>query len=162
MCTVQATLPEADRHDTSNIYRKLTLRELQQEVPQINWLEYLNTFLHTRVDENEPVVSYAMPYLREMGHILRDTDRRVVHNYVLWRLVMNIMPHMIDEYQQKRVEFRKILLGILAERNRWSQCVDWTNKKMGMAVGALFIRDNFNLESKVRSNNILKNFSPLH
>ena len=33
-------------------------------------------------------------------------------------------------------------------RNRWNRCVDWTNKKMGMAVGALFIRDNFNHESK--------------
>lgn len=63
---------------------------------------------------------------------------------------MSIMPHMIDEYQQKRIEFRKILLGILSERNRWSQCVEWTNKKLGMAVGALFIRDNFNHESKVR------------
>jgi membrane metallo-endopeptidase-like protein 1 len=62
---------------------------------------------------------------------------------------MNLMPHMIDEYQQKRVEFRKILLGILSERNRWSQCVEWTNKKLGMAVGALFIRDNFNHDSKV-------------
>lgn len=29
-----------------------------------------------------------------------------------------------------------------------SQCVEWTNKKLGMAVGALFIRDNFNHESK--------------
>jgi predicted metalloendopeptidase len=56
---------------------------------------------------------------------------------------------MIDEYQQKRVEFRKILLGILSDRNRWSQCVEWTNKKLGMAVGALFIRDNFNHDSKV-------------
>ena len=73
----------------------------------------------------------------------------MIHNYVLWRLLMNITPHMIDEYQQKRVEFRKILLGILSERNRWSQCVEWTNKKLGMAVGALFIRDNFNHDSKV-------------
>lgn len=69
---------------------------------------------------------------------------------------MSIMPHMIDEYQQKRVEFRKILLGILSERDRWSQCVEWTNKKLGMAVGALFIRDNFNHESKV---NFCKSFT---
>ena len=39
-------------------------------------------------------------------------------------------------------------MGIKSERHRWSQCVDWTNKKLGLAVGALFIRDNFNLESK--------------
>ncbi|TMW41837.1 hypothetical protein DOY81_013084, partial [Sarcophaga bullata] len=65
-----------------------------------------------------------------------------------WRLVMSIMTHMIDDYQKERVEFRKILLGIQTERVRWSQCVDWTNKKLGMAVGTLFIRDNFNQNSK--------------
>nr|CAD7453830.1 unnamed protein product [Timema tahoe] len=134
-----ASLPEADRHDTSAIYRKLKLSQLQVEVPQLNWLEYLNAFLDADITEDEPVVSYAMPYFSEMGRIIQRTDRR---------MVMNIMPHMIDDYQQKRVEFRKILLGILSERNRWSQCVEWTNKKLGMAVGALFIRDNFNHESK--------------
>lgn len=103
---------------------------------------------HVELQENEPVVSYAMPYLIEMGKILAATDRRVVHNYVIWRLIMSIMTHLIDDYQRERVEFRKILLGIQSERHRWSQCVEWTNKKMGMAVGALFIRDNFNQESK--------------
>lgn len=62
--------------------------------------------------------------------------------------VMSVMTHMIDDYQRERIEFRKILLGIQSERHRWSQCVEWTNKKLGMAVGALFIRDNFNHESK--------------
>ncbi|XP_015119420.1 neprilysin-1 [Diachasma alloeum] len=144
-----ASIPEADRHDTSLIYQKLTLRELQRKIPQVKWSLYLQQFLNaSAITDDETVVSYAMPYFVEMGRIIEKTDRRILHNYVLWRLVMSIMPHMIDEYQQKRVEFRKILSGILSERNRWSQCVEWTNKKLGMAVGALFIRDNFNHESK--------------
>lgn len=81
---------------------------------------------------------------------MREMGCRVIHNYVLWRLIMDLAPHMIDDYQRERVEFRKILMGILSERHRWSQCVEWTNKKMGMAVGALFIKENFNHESKVR------------
>ncbi|KAI4462306.1 zinc metalloprotease family m13 neprilysin-related [Holotrichia oblita] len=143
-----ASLPEADRHDTSAIYRKLTLAELQKIVPQIKWLEYLTSFLNADITEREPVVAYGLSYFIEMGKILAETDRRVIHNYVLWRLIMALVPHMIDDYQRERVEFRKILLGILSERHRWSQCVEWTNKKLGMAVGALFIRDNFNHDSK--------------
>ncbi|KAG5682753.1 hypothetical protein PVAND_012086 [Polypedilum vanderplanki] len=144
-----ASLPEVDRHDTSAIYRKLTLGELQREVPQLNWREYLQVTLgDVELKDNEEVVSYAMPYLVQMGRILSQTDRRIIHNYIIWRLVMSIMTHMIDDYQRERVEFRKILLGIQSERHRWSQCVEWTNKKLGMAVGALFIRDNFNHESK--------------
>lgn len=34
-------MPEADRHDTSSIYKKLTLPQLQRDVPQLNWQEYL-------------------------------------------------------------------------------------------------------------------------
>lgn len=143
-------MPEADRHDTSAIYKKLTLRQLQREVPQINWIEYVQAAVGPDIEikANEEVVCYALPYFVQMGKILADTDDRVIHNYVLWRLVMSIMTHMIDEFQSKRVEFRKILLGIQSERNRWSQCVDWTNKKIGMAVGALFIRENFKAASK--------------
>ncbi|KAH8409250.1 hypothetical protein KR009_011232, partial [Drosophila setifemur] len=147
---VNVSLAEADRHDTSAVYRKLTLPELQDLVPEVQWAEYLQTALgeDIQLEADEPLVTYGLSYLTEMGKILARTERRVVHNYMLWRLVMSLMAHMIDEYQRERVEFRKILMGIQSERTRWSQCVEWTNKKLGVAVGALFIRDNFNQESK--------------
>jgi hypothetical protein len=72
----QASLPEADRHDTSAIYRKLTLQELQTIVPQIKWLEYLRSFLDADINEQEPVVAYGLSYFIEMGRILAETDRR--------------------------------------------------------------------------------------
>lgn len=70
------SLPEADRQDTSAIYRKLSLATLQRVVPQINWLQYLNSFLKVKVNEDEPVVAYGLPYFIEMGKILAKTDRR--------------------------------------------------------------------------------------
>jgi neprilysin len=138
-------MPEVDRHDTSAIYRKITLAELQREVPELKWRKYLQATLGAiPLNDNEILVSYAMPYLKQMGRILAETDRRVIHNYILWRLVsdelydgfslliylslhtthillqvMSIMTHMIDDYQRERVEFRKILLGIQSERHRW-------------------------------------------
>lgn len=101
-----------------------------------------------QISSEEPIVMYALSYITELGKILTENDERVIRNYVLWRMVLSLATHLIDDYQKERVEFQKILLGIKSERHRWSQCVDWTNKKLGMAVGALFIRDNFNSESK--------------
>lgn len=43
---------------------------------------------------------------------------------------------------------QKVLLGVSAERVRWNQCVELVNKRLGMAVGALFIRDHFDPKSK--------------
>lgn len=143
------SIPEADRQDTGAIYERMSLSELERRVPEILWRDYLNAFLpETPADDSEPIVSYAMSYFQELGHLLARTDRRIVQNYILWRFVMDLIPHLPDEYQEKRAEFRRVLLGVLSERNRWNQCVEWTNKKLGMAVGALFIRDNFNQESK--------------
>lgn len=98
-------MPEADRHDTSAIYKKLSLKELQREVPELNWREYLQVTLGPGIElqSNESVVTYAMPYLLQMGKILAKTDRRVVHNYVIWRFVMSVMTHMIDDYQRVSV-----------------------------------------------------------
>lgn len=97
-------MPEADRHDTSAIYRKLSLRELQREVPELNWTEYLQVTLGNDIalHPNESVVTYAMPYLVQMGKILAKTDRRIVHNYIIWRFIMSVMTHMIDDYQRVR------------------------------------------------------------
>ncbi|XP_023018621.1 M13 family metallopeptidase neprilysin 1 [Leptinotarsa decemlineata] len=143
-----ASIPEQDRHDSSVIYKKLNLKDLGKLVPQINWLEYFRAIFDTDIGEEEYVVAYGLPYFIEMGKIIANTERRIIHNYVLWRLIMSLSSHLIDEYQRERVEFRRILQGVSSERHRWSQCVEWTNKKMGMSVGALYIRDNFNHESK--------------
>jgi len=143
------SIAEADRQDTGAIYAQMTLVDLQQMVPQINWRHYLNAFLSEPVTDMEPIVTYAMFYFQQLGKLLLKTERQVVQNYALWRLIMDVMPHLPEQYQHKRAEFRKVLLGVLSERNRWNQCVEWTNKKLGMAVGALFIRENFNQESKL-------------
>ncbi|CAL4073689.1 unnamed protein product [Meganyctiphanes norvegica] len=143
-----ATLPEADRHDTGQNYQKLTLKQLEKQVPEFRWHDYLKAFIADDIGPDEPIVVYAMPYLKRLAKIMRDTDKRTLWNYALWRLVLDVTPHMGRAYTASRHEFRKILIGIQSERNRWNQCIEWTNKRLGMAVGALFIKENFNPESK--------------
>lgn len=73
-------MPEQDRHDTSVIYKKMSLRELYILVPQLNWLEYFTTLFEfepsIKITENEKVVAYGLSYFRRMGKILARTDRR--------------------------------------------------------------------------------------
>lgn len=73
-------MPEQDRHDTSLIYRKLSLRELSVLVPQINWLEYFRALFEfetsIQINGDEQVVAYGLSYFRRMGRILAKTDRR--------------------------------------------------------------------------------------
>ncbi|KAH7956781.1 hypothetical protein HPB52_012724 [Rhipicephalus sanguineus] len=142
------SVPEADRHDTGSIYNKMTLRALSEMVPVFNWTEYLSVFLPVEVSPDEPLVVYSVPYLRQVGQILVDTDKRTLHNFGVWRLVNYLLAYLDGEYAHKRNAFRKVMLGVSADKVRWNHCVELANKKMGMAVGALFIRDNFDPHSK--------------
>lgn len=73
-------MPEQDRHDTSLIYKKMTLRELSFLVPQMNWLQYFRILFEfepsIKITESEKVVAYGLSYFRRMGKILARTDRR--------------------------------------------------------------------------------------
>ncbi|KAH8039962.1 hypothetical protein HPB51_009218 [Rhipicephalus microplus] len=115
---------------------------------KFNWSEYLSVFLPVEVSPDEPLVVYSVPYLRQVGQILVDTDQRTLHNFAVWRLVNYLLAYLDGEYAHKRNAFRKVMLGVSADKVRWNHCVELANKKMGMAVGALFIRDNFDPHSK--------------
>jgi len=143
-----ASVPEADRQDTGAIYSQMKLHELMKAVPTFNWREYLQTFLQVPINGNEPVVVYSMPYIKAVDRIVANTERRVIVNYAMWKLVKEMIQYMTPPYQKQLANFRKVLLGIPSERNRWNRCVEWTNKHFGMAVGALFIKEKFNHESK--------------
>nr|XP_040578215.1 neprilysin-1-like isoform X2 [Lepeophtheirus salmonis] len=143
------SVPEHDRINTGAIYTKISLKDLKTEVPEINWNDYFDTVMGIGyIGDNEQIVSYSMPYFKLLGKLLKQTDKKIIHNYMIWRTVLELMPHLPPQYESTRAEFRRVLLGVLTGRIRWHKCVDWANKKMGMAVGALFIRDNFNYDSK--------------
>jgi hypothetical protein len=40
------------------------------------------------------LVSYAMPYLEQLGEMLEREERGTVYNYLMWRVVMELMPYL--------------------------------------------------------------------
>lgn len=103
------------------------MKELQSIVKEFDWELYFNKIfsaLPLKIELDEPVVVYSLNYLLEVGKLLETTDVKVIHNYIIWRLVRNLTPYLAGEYVQKRIDFRKVLLGVSAERVRWTQCVE--------------------------------------
>ena len=111
------SVPEVERIDTSAIYDKITIAELSKKVPQINWMLYFKELVHPmNMTENEKIVSYSTKFFINLGNLLENTDKRIIHNYIIWRLVMDLMPHMPPQYEKTRAEFRRVLLGVLTDR----------------------------------------------
>jgi len=75
---VKITVPEEDRIDTGAIYTQLSLKELKEEVPGLDWQSYFDEVLGDDVSYNdsERIVSYSMPYFSRLGRVLNETDKR--------------------------------------------------------------------------------------
>ncbi|XP_046579512.1 neprilysin-1-like [Haliotis rubra] len=142
------TKPQSERHDTGAIYEKMTLRELQQVTPTFDWVRYFNLFMPDEITEEEPVVVFAAEYLHDMFDTVMETDRETVVNYIMWRVILNFAAELTESYQHVRRQYRRVLQGVKRDKIRWQKCVEYVNKRMGMAVGSMFIRDNFKKESK--------------
>ncbi|KAL5013753.1 hypothetical protein ScPMuIL_008023 [Solemya velum] len=142
------TIPQSERHDTGALYKKLKVRELIRSVPDFHWMKYFNSFLPYPITENEEIVTYAPKYIKNMIELTRKTDPRIVANYVIWRVILGFAPEMTESYQLLRNEYRKVLQGVLTDKQRWKKCVEYVNERLGLAVGAMFIKEHFRKGSK--------------
>ncbi|KAK6176464.1 hypothetical protein SNE40_014749 [Patella caerulea] len=142
------TKPQAERHDTGAIYTKVTIKRLQQMTTGFDWLEYFRKFIPSEITEDESVVLFAKDYLINMLKILQNTPPRTIANYVIWRVLLGFAPELTEDFQKIRNEYRRVLQGVKRDKIRWQKCVEYVNERLGMAVGAMFIEDNFKKESK--------------
>ena len=74
--------------------------------------------------------------------------RRVLANYLLWRLILGLAPELTEKFQADRNEYRRVMQGVSRDKVRWQKCVEYVNERIGMSVGRLFIEENFKKESK--------------
>lgn len=142
------TKPSSERHDTGAIYNKMSIGDLSRDVPKFRWMQYFSKFLPYSLSNDEKIVSFAPEYMKDIADLLAKTDKRTIANYVVWRVVLEFMPDLPEVYQKVRRNYRARSQGITRDKPRWQKCVELTNEEMGMAVGAMFIRENFKKESK--------------
>ena len=97
------SIDEGDRHDTGQWYTKLTVDQLQNQVPDFNWTTYFEALMPPPgFSPSEEVVSYAMPYLVEVAKLIKSVDPQIVYDYLVWRVVMDIMPFLPPRFQAPR------------------------------------------------------------
>ncbi|XP_055336820.1 membrane metallo-endopeptidase-like 1 [Paramacrobiotus metropolitanus] len=142
------SIAQEHRRNFSAIYEKLTIREMEAQVPQIKWRRYFEVVLNRSVSPNESLVVYAKDYFVRLGQLLDKTPTRTLANYLIWRIVQNRASNLDERFRSRRRVFSNLLLGNTKESPRWRVCVQYVNDNLGMALGAMFVREHFKEDSK--------------
>lgn len=91
----EITVPAKDLSD-DKIYNKMTVAELSQKWPGMPWLEYINKMMAPyQVMKNEDTVIMNIPaYFDKFQHFIKTAQKRVLANYVIFRVIGNLMNFM--------------------------------------------------------------------
>ena len=90
-------IPPHERRNYSEIYRKVNIATLSQEIPDFDFPNYLKVLLPRPLNDQEEVVMFALPYFKRLTSLIDMTPKRIVSNYVMWRFIR----HRINNLDQR-------------------------------------------------------------
>lgn len=144
------TVPQEERRDEELIYHKIQAKDLATLAPAVDWIPYLsNVFSPVSLNGSEPVVVYAKEYLQEVSVLISNTNRSLLNNYMIMKVVRKMVSILDQRFQDAEQRFFEVMYGTKKSCTpRWKLCVSDTDSALGFALGALFVKATFAEDSK--------------
>ncbi|XP_067648018.1 neprilysin-2 isoform X5 [Eurosta solidaginis] len=167
--------PAEKRRNTNDLYNLRTIKQLQETYPYVQWLEYTNALLPSKIQvtEDEPVNLSVPSFFDALGPLLERTPNRVIANYMMWRIHAFSIVFLSEQFRKRQLQYATALSGRQEQEARWKECVDITSGSfyddiddrdeeieggvddieyevdgLAIAVGSLYVRKHFNEDSK--------------
>jgi len=150
------------RVSMKDIYHPVTINELNQKYPFINWSLYFEK-RYSGLGINNPfndesIISDITPnFLRRLNLILNDTNIDTLVYYIEWSIIFTYADYISDNYKEKLNEAKLNLNGIKVEPPRYTTCIDNITNIMGMAIGKYFVEQKYGEDAKNNSIEIYNN-----
>ncbi|XP_028818249.1 endothelin-converting enzyme-like 1 isoform X4 [Denticeps clupeoides] len=153
------TVSEFDeqRKDISSMYNRITLKQLQRMAPSLHWKRLLDRIFQENLSEDEEIVVLATDYLQKVSSIIKTTSKRVLHNYMLWRVVAALSENLSTAFRSTIHEFSREIDGTEQQLELGRLCLSQANKHFGMALGALFVQQHFSSYSRTKVQELVVN-----
>ncbi|XP_064641839.1 neprilysin-4-like [Lineus longissimus] len=153
-------IPEEKKRDFSELYNRMTLKQMTRNITGIDWTVYLRTiFQHVNLEipDSEPVIVSVPGYYREIFDLMQRTPKRTIVNYLTWRVIQYAIAFLPKRYRSISNAYRQVVYGSKTEQARWKTCVKQVTYEMGDAVGRVYVQKRFDEEAKVYATEMITN-----
>ncbi|CAH1118459.1 unnamed protein product [Phaedon cochleariae] len=160
------TTPNELRRDEEKLYNLMTIAELQEKAPFIDWRKFFENamrLVNKKITSKEPVVVYAPEYLKNLTVLIKkynqtDEGKIILNNYMVWQTVRVFTVCLSKAFRDAYKGLRTALMGSDgAEEPQWRYCIQDTNSVLGFAIGAIFVREVFHQDSKIQAEEMINN-----
>jgi putative endopeptidase len=143
------------RRDPKSIYHPMTVAQLAELTPDIDWVELFARTGTPPITE----VNVANPeFFKGLQALLQSTDVETIKAYLRWQLIVKVpsytLPAALDDEQFNF--FGRQLRGLQQQRDRWKRCAQATGAALGEAVGEAYVKAYFPPENKAKTVQMVK------
>ncbi|XP_035226354.1 neprilysin-2-like [Stegodyphus dumicola] len=125
-----------------------TVEQLMTDAPQIDWLRFFNGLLDNGISENATLMNYAPEYTIKFADYITTVNKRVVANYMMWRVVLKSFPYLSCVWKSLPQEYVSAITGQVKDKPLWKSCISTLFSEMGLALNSYYVRNYFKEESK--------------
>ncbi|XP_035221042.1 neprilysin-2-like isoform X2 [Stegodyphus dumicola] len=139
-----------DGHIKNKSPKKFRVKKLMAEVKEIKWLKYLRSLLNDQISIYDIVLVEDIDFFKNLATFIKETDKRVIANYMLWRVVYQSLSLFREEWRNLKHTTRNI-----RRRPRWKECITEIRDNLGIALSSYYVRNYFIEDNKESINGIM-------
>src|SRR6266566_1124978 len=145
----EASLTNVERRDPDKTYHKMSRTELRTLTPNWSWDTYFQQIGYTNID----AVDVSAPkFFETMSRELKEVPVSDWKIYLRWHLVNSAAPWLSQPFVDEDFNFKgRVLQGTKELLPRWKRCVSVTDRRLGEALGQIYIEKYFPPRAKARA-----------
>ena len=145
----QAQMDNVKRRDPKNINNKMSLAQLRELAPSIEWDAYLKA-VHAPASDHYIVTS--PDFFRAEEKLINSHPLDHWQTYLRWQVIHRSAPYLSKAIVNENFDFfSHTLAGAEEQRPRWRRCVAAADRDLGDALGQAYVDRAFSPESKART-----------
>jgi putative endopeptidase len=144
-----AQMDNVKRRDPKNINNKMSLAQVRQLTPSIDWDVYLKA---TKAPASDHYIVTSPDFFRAEEKLINDHPLDHWKVYLRWQVIHRSAPYLTKAMVDENFDFfAHTLAGAEQQQPRWRRCVRAADRDLGEALGQAYVDHAFPPESKART-----------
>ncbi|HQZ81935.1 MAG TPA: M13 family metallopeptidase [Pyrinomonadaceae bacterium] len=155
MRLAKASKAPVEMRDPDKNYNKIKFSDAQAIIPSLSLKDYMKR----RGIPVPETLNFGQPdFFKEVNAMLKDVPVEQWKTYFRWMVVDSSASYLPKALADASFDFHgRYLSGTKEQEPRWKRCVSATDRTLGEALGAEYVKTEFTPEAKARMNQLIDN-----
>ena len=145
----EAQMDNIKRRDPKNVNNKLTLAQVRELAPSIDWQAYLQA---VKAPASDHYIVTAPDFFRAEEKLIAAHPLDHWQAYMRWQVIHHAAPLLNKAVVDENFDFfARTLAGAEKQQPRWRRCVRAADRDLGDALGQAYVDRAFPPDSKART-----------